>query len=136
MKKFTVLMLVVLCLGMIGCSKDAEIEAFITENNAVMKDMTSKIDADPSEAGIDAAQKAFDAKKESLKSKWLAIKDAVGMQVSEATKKKLMDSMDANGKELIAVSTKHAMTIGSDPGAAQKFQKLMKDYGELFTATK
>jgi hypothetical protein len=132
MKKITVFLLAVFCLGMIGCSKDAEIEAFITENEAVLKDITAKIDANPTAAGVDEAQKSFDAKKASLKAKWDGIKGAVGMQVSDATKKKLEDSMNASGKALIDVSTKHSMKLATDPGAVQKFTALMKEYGELF----
>src|ERR1041384_2749070 len=96
MKKITVFLLAVFCLGMIGCSKDAEINAFIAENDGVVKDMIAKIEADPTADGVDEAQKAFDAKKAALKTKWDAIKDVVGFQVSADTKKKLEDSVKAN----------------------------------------
>ena len=92
MKKVTLLLVAVFCLGLAGCSKDAEINAFITEFDSTTKDLISKIDADPSAAGIDAAQKSFDGKKAGLKAKWDAIKDAVGFQVSADTKKKLEDT--------------------------------------------
>ena len=129
MKKVTLfLLLAIFCLGLAGCSKDSEVEAFITENNAVMKDITSKIDANPSAAGVDDAQKSFDGKKASLKTKWEAIKNARGAQVSEATQKKLTDSMNENNKALTDVSTKHMMKLAMDKDAATKFQKLMQDY--------
>jgi hypothetical protein len=117
---------------MTGCSKDAEIEAFITENDAVLKDVAAKIDANPTAAGVDEAQKAFDAKKDSLKTKIDAIKGAVGMQVSDATKKKYEDHIAATQKTIMDMSTKNAMKLATAPGAIQKFQKLMTDYGSLF----
>jgi hypothetical protein len=120
-------------LGLIGCSnKDADVEAFITENDAVMKDITSKIDANPTAAGIDDAQKSFDAKKASLKSKWDAVKDARGAQVSAEMQKKLEDSMKKNGEALTQTSTKNMMKLAQDRDAAMKFQKLMQDYSATF----
>lgn len=132
MKKVTVFLIAVFCLALVGCSKDAEVNSFIDENNAVMKDITTKIDANPSAAGVDDAQKAFDAKKDSLKSKWDAIKEARGAQVSADVQKKLNDSMAENMKQLTDVSTKNAMKLAMDKDAATKFQKLMTDYGNTF----
>jgi len=80
----------------------------------------------------DEAQKAFDGKKSSLKTKWDAIKSARGMQVSADTKKKLEDSVSANMKSLMEVSTKNAMKLATDKDAATKFQKLMTDYSATF----
>jgi hypothetical protein len=133
MKKVTLfLLLAIFCLGLVGCSKDSEVEAFITENNAVMKDITSKIDANPSAAGVDEAQKSFDAKKANLKAKWDAVKTARDAQISAETQKKLTDSMAQNNKDLTDVSTKHAMKLAQDREAFPKFQKLMQEYANTF----
>ncbi|HEX8369294.1 MAG TPA: hypothetical protein VF604_12190 [Pyrinomonadaceae bacterium] len=133
MKKVTLfLLLAIFCLGLVGCSKDAEVESFISENDAVMKDITTKIDASPTAAGVDDAQKSFDAKKANLKTKWDAIKDARGAQVSEATQKKLNDSVANNMKALTDVSTKNMMKLAQDKDGATKFQKLMQDYAAIF----
>jgi hypothetical protein len=119
-------------MGLAGCSKDSEVEAFISENDAVMKDITTKIDANPTAAGVDDAQKSFDAKKVSLKTKWDAIKDARGAQVSTETQKKLNDSVANNMKSLTDVSTKNMMKLAQDKDGAMKFQKLMQDYASIF----
>ena len=132
MKKVTIFLLAAFCLALIGCSKDAEVESFIAENNAVIKDLTQKIDANPTAAGIDEAQKAFDAKKGSLKSKWDEIKEARGAQVSGDTQKKLNDSMASDMKMLTDSATKNAMKLAMDKEAMPKFQKLMTDYGNTF----
>jgi hypothetical protein len=129
MKKIIVFSLLVFCLGMTGCSKDAEIEAFIKEMDGVTKDIVSKIDANPTAAGVDDAQKAFDARKGEMKAKWDAIKDAVGMQVSEGSKKKLEESLKANMTALTSASMKVMM----DPAAGSKLQKLLTEYKDTLT---
>jgi hypothetical protein len=136
MKKVTLLLLLaVICMSLVGCgsNKDSEVEAFITENNAVMKDITSKIDANPTAAGVDDAQKSFDAKKAGLKTKWDAVKGASrGGQISTESQKKLTDSMTENGNALGEMTKKHAMKLAQDPAAFPKFQKLMQDWSNTF----
>ena len=133
MKALTVfLLLAAFCLTLVGCSKDAEVNSFIGENDAVIKEMTSKIDANPSAAGVDEAQKAFDARKADLKSKWNDIKEARGVQVGADTQKKLNDTMAADMKMLTDSATKNAMKLAMDKDAMPKFQKLMTDYGDTF----
>jgi hypothetical protein len=132
MKKVTLLLLVVFCFSLVGCSKDSQVQAFIDEFDATTKEMVSKIDANPSSAGIDEAQKAFDAKKDSLKAKFDAFKDARGVQVSSEMQKKLVDSSTNNGKALSDVMTKNMSKIAADKEAMPKFQKLMKDYVDTF----
>ncbi len=136
MKKVGLLLIAILCLGLAGCSKDAEINAFITEFDAATKEIVAKIDADPSASGIDAAQKAFDGKKASLKAKWDGIKDAVGFQVSADTKKKLEESVSNNMKALMDVSMKNAMKMATDKDAAAKFKTLLTDYQSTFAVAK
>lgn len=136
MKKITSLIIFACFLALTGCSKDGEINAFIAEFDAATKEIVAKIDADPSAAGIDDAQKAFDAKKAILKARWDGIKGAVGFQVSADTKKKLEDSVGANMKALMDVSTKNMMKLALDKEASVKFQALLKDYQATFSAGK
>ena len=132
MRKITLFLLAAFCLTLVGCSKDAEVEAFINEWDATTAEIVKKIDDNPTAEGVDEAQKVFDAKKDSLKNKWDAIKTARGMQISEATQKKLNESTEKNSKLITDVSTKNAMSLGSDPDAVNKFKKLMDDYGSTF----
>jgi len=131
MKKIALFLTVVFCLSLTGCSKDAEVNAFITENNAVIKDIVAKIDADPSEKGVDEAQKSFDAKKDGLKAKWEAIKNARGAQVSTETQKKLTESVEADMKMLTDVQQKHMQKLASSGNAMNKFVNLVKAYSEV-----
>ncbi len=131
MKKVTLFLLVVFCLGLTACSKDAEVNSFISENNAVIKDIVAKIDADPSEKGVDEAQKSFDSKKAGLKAKWDAIKDARGAQVSADVTKKLNDSVAADMKLLTDTQQKHSRALAGSGDAMNKFVKLVQAYAEV-----
>jgi hypothetical protein len=131
MKKIALFLMVVFCLGLTGCNKDAEINAFIAENNAVIKEIVAKIDANPSEKGVDEAQKSFDAKKADLKAKWDAVKNVRGAQVSADVTKKLNDSMQADMKMLTDVQTKHMRELSEDGEAMNKFVKLIQGYADV-----
>src|SRR5688500_1239048 len=131
MRKIALFLMLVFCLGLTGCNKDAEINAFIAENNTVIKEIVSKIDADPSEKGVEEAQKAFDAKKDGLKAKWDAIKNVRGAQVSGDATKKLTDSMTADMKMLTDVQMKHSQKLSTSGDAMNKFVKLVQSYADI-----
>lgn len=128
MKKFTLFLIVVFALGLTGCSKDAEINSFLTEWDNVTNEMVAKIEA----GDVAGAKTAFDGKKESLKKGWDGIKTARGMQVSEDTKKKMDASMQKNMSNLMNSMQKGAMKIGADRAKADQLQVLMKEYGDIF----
>ena len=136
MKKISLFLITLFCLGLTGCSKDAEINAFITELDAATKEIVAKIDANPTAAGIDDAQKAFNGKKASLKAKFEGFKEARGLQLSADTKKKLEESLTNNGKALLDVSMKNAMKLAMDKDAATKFKDLLTDFQGTFTSGK
>lgn len=129
MKKLTLFLVLAFCLSMVGCSKDGEINAFMAELETVTKEMSQKLE----NGDVDGAQTAFDAKKESLKSKWSSMKDARGFQVSEGTKKKMEEDMKKNMSTLQGAVTKGAMKIATDKAKVDKMQALLKDYATIFT---
>lgn len=129
MKKITIFLVLAICLTLVGCSKDAEINAFLTEWEGVTNDIVKKID----EGDVDGAKTVFDAKKDSLKAKVASIKDARGFQVSEATKKSFEDAVKKNTTTLSGAMTRNAMKLASDKTKMDKLQALMKEYGEVFT---
>jgi len=131
MKKVTLFLIVVFCLSLTACSKDAEVNAFIAENHSVIEEIVKKIDADPSEKGVDEAQKSFDARKAGLKAKWDAIKDARGAQVSADVTKKLNDSVAADMKMLTDTQQKHSQELAGDGEAMSKFVKLVQAYADV-----
>lgn len=129
MKKLTILLLFVFGLSLAGCSKDSEINAFLSELEGVTNEMAKSLE----NGNIDEAQKNFNAKKDSLKTKFGGIKEARGFQVSEATKKKMEEDMKKNGATLQSAVMKGSMKIATDKGAVDKMQALMKDYMSIFT---
>ncbi len=132
MKNLTLTALLVACIALGACSKDSEVEAFITEFDATTNEMVAKINENPSSAGIDAAHKAFETRKPSLKAKFESFKNAREMQVSKEIQKKMMDSAEKNGKALAAAITNNQAKFVGDKDAMEKFQAMMKDYAETF----
>lgn len=128
MKKFYTLgMMLALCLALAGCgNKDAEFKAFTADFEKVTNDMTAKVDADPSEEGVTAAQAILDGKKADLKTKWASIKDARGVQVSQEVQKEFEAAMKRSSDKVTG-----AMSKISDPDAATKYQSLIKDWGDI-----
>ena len=119
-------------MALTGCNKDAEVNAFITENRAVIDEIVKKVDANPSEAGVDEAQKAFDAKKAALKEKWDAIKTARGAQVSTEVQNKFNTEVLADMKKLTDVQQKHSAKLSANGGAGrQKLLKLVQAYADV-----
>lgn len=128
MKKLTAFLVAIFALSMVGCSKDAQISAFLTEWETVTKDMSAKIET----GDIDGAKAAFDARKDSLKKGVEEIKTARGFQVSEETMKKWEEGVRKNTETLTNATLKGAMKMGGDKAKTDKLTALMKEYGEIF----
>jgi hypothetical protein len=128
MKKITLFLTLILCAAVIGCSKDGEITSFLTDWEVVTNEMVKKID----EGDIDGAKSAFDAKKDSLKTKWESVKTARGFQVSDDMQKKMTDSATKNMSALSGSATKNLMKFAADKPKMDKLQALIKDYSDIF----
>ncbi len=80
MKPLTLLLVSALCLTFVGCryvyGPVEEVKALIEAKDEVILQIGKKIEADPSEAGVDAARKIFEAKKGELQAKLAAMKAA------------------------------------------------------------
>src|SRR5262245_43267676 len=72
-----------------ACSKDAEFDEFTTFNDNLVKEGSEKADKE----GTDAAEKAFNDKKDELKKKYDSFKNARGAQVKPETKTKFEKSL-------------------------------------------
>jgi hypothetical protein len=131
MKKAALFLMLIFCLGLTACSNNTKIDAFIIENNAVVEDIVRKIDANPTEAGVDEAQKSFDAKKADLRAKWDAVKNIRGTQVSPDMIKKLNDNMSAGAKMLTDIQQKHSQKLTASGDAINKFRKLFQAYADI-----
>jgi hypothetical protein len=121
MKKITVFLVLAFCLSMIGCSKDGEINTFITDFDSTTNEMVKKIN----EGDIDGAKTAFDAKKENLKSQWASIKTARGFQVSAETKKKAEESVTKNATSISSAMIANSMKLATDKAKMDKLKALV-----------
>lgn len=132
-KRFaTLLLLAVAALSLAGCNKDAEINSVMADIHTVTDELVKKVDATPTAAGVDEAQKHFDSKKADLKSKWDGIKGARGFQVGDETKKKMAESYVADMAAIKTLEIKH-MSVGMrDAAFKTKLESLVKDWETTF----
>ena len=119
MKRALLGLVAIAALAMTGCSKDAEVEAFMKENESFSKDIAAAAEKD----GPDAAKKIFDEKKGGLKSKYGEIKEARNFQVTEENRKKLEENVKAGLDAICDVKN------AKDP---LKMLELCKEYTDLF----
>ncbi len=116
-----------------GCKKDSEIEAVLADIDAFTKELVAKVESasNPS-AGVDDAQKLMDSRKGEIREKLNSIKSVRGFQVSEPTKKKMVESMTADAMKVGGLKAKYIRNSMNDPAFKRKLDKLVSDYQELF----
>lgn len=128
MRKLLILVALMGCIAAAGCSKDAEVASFISEFDAVTKEMTTKLEA----GDVAGAKKAFADKKASLQKGFDSFKSAREVQVSKETKANLEKSVMDNAKALSSAAMKAAMKSGGDKAKAEEIQALLKEFQGLF----
>ena len=132
-KRFTLLLLLVVCLSLAGCKKDAQINAVVAELDSFTTELVKKVESAPNPAaGVDDAQKFFDSKKADLTAKIGTLKSIRGYQVSEETTKKMTTSMVDDAKKVAGLQIKYIGTSMRDPVFKGKLEKLTRDYQALF----
>jgi len=128
--KITLGIIMLFCLALAGCAdKDAEFKAFTADFEKVTTETVAKIEANPTESGVDEAHAFFDGKKADLKTNWAAIKEARGGQVSQDVLKDFEDGVKRSGEKVTGVMSKL-----SEPEALTKYQKLVKDWSAVVGA--
>ena len=133
LKRFTILVLLLACLPLCGCKKDAEINSVITELDSFTTELVKKVESAPSPSiGVDDAQKYFDSKKADLTAKMATLKSIRGYQVSEDTKKKMTTSLVDDAKRVASLQLKYVGASMRDPAFKAKLEKLTRDYQDLF----
>ena len=128
MKKLIIFMILLSCAALAGCSKDAEINSFITEFETITKEITTDLES----GDVTAARKTFDDKKENLKTSWDSIKGARGFQVSEETKTNLTESVTKNVTALGFAAGKAKIKAISDKDKSAEIDKLLNEYKDIF----
>jgi hypothetical protein len=116
----------------IGCGRIygpvEEVKAFADEKEDVISQMGKKLEANPTEAGVDEARKVFEAKKDSLKAKKEAIKAAPqGFNVD--WRSLLMKTESRHDEMLRDIGIKFHVACGSEQ-CEKKWKALEKDFNE------
>ena len=132
MKKISLLLVSGLCLLFIGCGRVYgpvdQVKAFADEKEDVISQMGKKLEANPTEAGIEEARKVFEAKKDSLKAKKEAIKAAPEGFNNDWYS--LLLKTEARHDEMIrAIGIKLSVDCHSDQ-CENKWKALEKDFNE------
>jgi len=134
MKRTSLLFALALCVAVVGCGRVygpvKQVEALIEEKDAVLSEISKKLEQSPSVAGIAEASKILASKRDSLKAKKKAINDAPqGMNVdwqqllyhSEDHDKQMFEQMRA--KTMIAC-------MPCPSGVLDGIGKLEKDFND------
>jgi hypothetical protein len=79
MRRMSLLTVLAFCLACVGCGRIygpvEEVKAFINEKQEAILEISKKLEADPTEAGVDEARKAFEARIDRLQAKKRAIRE-------------------------------------------------------------
>jgi hypothetical protein len=132
-RRLSCLLLALACAALFaGCKKDAQVDSALTELDSFTKELVAKIDSAPNpSAGVDEAQKFFDSRKADVQAKLGTLKGLRGFEVSEETKKKMMERMTENAMSVAKLKIKYISSAMRDPSLSSKFDKLNADYMAL-----
>ncbi len=115
-----------------GCKKDAQVESVLADFDAFTKEMVGTIDSAPNpSAGADSAQAYMDSNKADMQAKLGTLKGLRGFQVSDETKKKMMERMTENAMTVAKLKLKYISQTMRDPALSAKFDKINADYMAL-----
>jgi hypothetical protein len=127
------LLVALACVALLaGCKKDAQVDSVLAEFDSFTREMLAKIDSAPNpSAGVDAAQAFMDSRKADMQDKLGTLKGLRGFQVSEETKKKMLERMTENTMSVAKLKIKYIGAAMRDPSLSAKFDKLNTDYMAL-----
>lgn len=134
MKKLMGLVLLAATLAFVGCAKnrDAEVNAFMADLDKVTNDIVQKVNANPTAAGIEDAQKALDEKKADLKSRFDKFKDLRQNELSSDVMKKFTDNVSKDLKSVANLQIDYVEKTVGDEAFGKKMNQLYTDYNSIF----
>ena len=125
--------IVVICVVLAGCKKDAQIEASIAELHLFSQELTKKVQSAPNPtAGVDEAQRLMDSRKADLQSKMKSLNSIRGYQVSKETQQKMAKTLSEDARSVAGLQMKYLSVSMKDPAFKGKLDKLIRDYTEIF----
>jgi hypothetical protein len=124
MKKLSLILLLILCLSLTSCSKDAQANAFMKEYASVTAQITEKLE----EGDVDEAREIFESRKDVLNAKWDAVKRAMSFQISKETKKRMNTEPEKN---ITALTEAAGKAIEKHPNDRKKVEALVFDLANV-----
>ena len=137
MKARMLLLVLGICLVSAGCRGPVEeVKAYLNEKDDLISEIAKKLEANPSEAGVDEARKIFDAKKGDLKAKSEALKQKHLEKYGDLTSM-ILESAATHGKVFLEISTNftaacaRAQSYEQCAPATKKLSALEKDFKDM-----
>jgi ribosomal protein L9 len=134
MKGIVSLLIVISCLVLIGCRGPVgEVKAFLNEKDEVLLQIAKTLETNPTEAGVDEARKAFEAKKADLKAKSAALKEKHLEKYGDLTTI-MLDSAANDSKMFMDITVQFAVACTKKQSfdqcelAKEKLSALEKDF--------
>lgn len=127
-------LLIALALGaaLAGCKKDTQVESVLAELNTFTREIVRRVEGAPNpSAGVDDAQKFFDSRRADMRAKLETLKDVRNFQVSEETRRKMMEQMTDDVMSVSKLQIKYIGDSMKDPALRAKLEKLVNDYQGL-----
>ncbi|HEX5708158.1 MAG TPA: hypothetical protein VFX96_12725 [Pyrinomonadaceae bacterium] len=114
-------------------AKDAEVNAVVKDLDAFTQELLAKVKSAPDPStGVDEAQRHLDARRAEMAAKMNSIKDVREAQLSEETRKRLMERVTENVMSVSGLQIEYMDESLRDPAFKAKIEKLTQDYQTLF----
>ena len=131
-KPAALLVAVALGAALAGCKKDSQIESVLAELNTFTQEIVKRVEGAPNpSAGVDDAQKFFDSRKADMQAKLETLKGVRNFQVSEETRKKMMEQLTEDVMSVSKLQIKYIGNSMKDPAFKAKLEKLVGDYQNM-----
>jgi hypothetical protein len=131
-KPAALLVAVALGAALAGCKKDSQIESVLAELNTFTQEIVKRVEGAPNpSAGVDDAQKFFDSRKADMQAKLETLKGVRNFQVSEETRKKMMEQLTEDVMSVSKLQIKYIGNSMRDPAFKAKLEKLVGDYQNM-----
>lgn len=134
-EKLACLLLIAATVLLTGCNRDAEIEMALAEVNSFTAELVKRVESAPDRtAGVDDAQQYLDSRKREIKAQASLLARIRGIQVSDATQKKMIEAVKRDQMTVTSLQSKYMNISINDAAFKTKLDKLVSDYLDLFQA--
>ncbi|HKS26929.1 MAG TPA: hypothetical protein VJS44_03880 [Pyrinomonadaceae bacterium] len=131
-KSGCLLLLVAASLLLAGCRREAEVNSALAELDAFTTEIDTRVRTNPTTEGLDAAQQYLDSRKREMKAKVALLTGVRGIQVSDETERRLIETVRRNQMTIIGLQS--LPIAPTDAAFKTKLDKLINDYLSLFQA--